>query len=483
MKIKPGNDVSIKRSIFFSLIFMATLSILLIGSTWYIIENQNLKRSIENLNSRELEIQKNYLKYEVNQVISDIEFRMEYNKEIPEDELKSIILDWIAQLRLVYGGYIFVNQTDGKALVFDGKKVEGYKNISDLTDPNGLRLFDIEKEAYSLPDGRYMEYLFKPMDSDIPEEKLSYIKGFPDWEWIIGAGIYKQAPAQMIKTLELAYYKNFEKELIAIALLSFILIVISYFIVKHIDSRLYSQINLLKGSLQKVAQKDNFINLDKIQFDELKKIAGSVNEMIQQKMNLTMEILEKDQNLKSIFEAAEDVGFIITELKDNKAIIREFSPGAEKMLGYKKQEIIGQEAIVIHYKEDYTNFLKIQNLLLNGLKGFNGETRLVLKNKSTVTVLFSMHPLISNNNTMNIIAVIIDISKRKNAEKELEKLKNELEEKVAERTLEIVEKNKELTKKNEELEHYNNLFVGREFRINELKIKIKELEEAIARRN
>ncbi|NQU87389.1 MAG: hypothetical protein HQ541_16670, partial [Mariniphaga sp.] len=81
------------------------------------------------------------------------------------------------------------------------------------------------------------------------------------------------------------------------------------------------------------------------------------------------------------------------------------------------------------------------------------------------------------------IAVVIDISKRKNAEKELEKLKKSLEIKVKERTKEIIEKNEELTEKNEELEHYNNLFVGREFRINELKIKIEELEKAIERKN
>ena len=37
--------------------------------------------------------------------------------------------------------------------------------------------------------------------------------------------------------------------------------------------------------------------------------------------------------------------------------------------------------------------------------------------------------------------------------------------------------NKELSSKNSELERYNELFVGREFRIKELKEKILELEK------
>ncbi|MCD4793670.1 MAG: hypothetical protein K8R54_10575 [Bacteroidales bacterium] len=63
----------------------------------------------------------------------------------------------------------------------------------------------------------------------------------------------------------------------------------------------------------------------------------------------------------------------------------------------------------------------------------------------------------------------MNISKRKKAEKELKKYHDYLEELVKERT-------KELEKKNKDLEEFNELFIGREFRIKELKDKVKELE-------
>jgi PAS domain S-box-containing protein len=70
---------------------------------------------------------------------------------------------------------------------------------------------------------------------------------------------------------------------------------------------------------------------------------------------------------------------------------------------------------------------------------------------------------------IGVTAFAQNITERKAVEVELEKHREHLEDLVRERT-------KELEDKNAELERYNKLFVGREFRIKELKEKVKELE-------
>ena len=71
-----------------------------------------------------------------------------------------------------------------------------------------------------------------------------------------------------------------------------------------------------------------------------------------------------------------------------------------------------------------------------------------------------------------MISTVQNTTTRKRAEEELKAYREHLEELVKERT-------KELAEKNLELERFNKLFVGREFRINELKQKIKALEERL----
>jgi len=66
----------------------------------------------------------------------------------------------------------------------------------------------------------------------------------------------------------------------------------------------------------------------------------------------------------------------------------------------------------------------------------------------------------------------LDITTLKQVEEELNKHKENLEELVLART-------KELQEKNKTLEHFNQLFVGREFRIKELREKVKKLEDQL----
>jgi PAS domain S-box-containing protein len=73
---------------------------------------------------------------------------------------------------------------------------------------------------------------------------------------------------------------------------------------------------------------------------------------------------------------------------------------------------------------------------------------------------------------LKTIGTFQNITERKLTEKELEQHRIHLEELVKERT-------EELTEKNAKLERFNKLFVGREFRIKELKERVKELEDEI----
>ncbi|MDD3044253.1 MAG: PAS domain-containing protein [Candidatus Delongbacteria bacterium] len=81
-------------------------------------------------------------------------------------------------------------------------------------------------------------------------------------------------------------------------------------------------------------------------------------------------------------------------------------------------------------------------------------------------------PLIEEGRFSGMIVTVEDITEKGILKKKLEDYQQNLERMVTERT-------KELEEKNEKLNKFNKLFVEREFRIKELRDKVKELESML----
>ena len=109
-------------------------------------------------------------------------------------------------------------------------------------------------------------------------------------------------------------------------------------------------------------------------------------------------------------------------------------------------------------------------------KGSSLEFTALRKDGSSFPAIIYSGPVFSADKLIGFRGVIVDISERKKYEEELKTRQAVLEGLVHDRTKDLENKNADLLEKNDELEKYNTLFVGREFRINELKEKIIELE-------
>ncbi len=115
---------------------------------------------------------------------------------------------------------------------------------------------------------------------------------------------------------------------------------------------------------------------------------------------------------------------------------------------------------------------KLKNAMAVGKDVLHAEQLLKRKSGETfpaeITVTFHKE----NDEVVSVISIVRDVTERKQNEAELEKYKKHLEELVKVRTAELEERNVEL-------ERMNSAFVGREFRIKELRDRVKELELTI----
>ena len=81
-------------------------------------------------------------------------------------------------------------------------------DLSNYKDPQGKRLFVDATEIVSKKGEGYIDYIWQwKDDTTLIVPKLSYVKGFSRWEWIIGTGIYLEDVKQEIKILERSLFR------------------------------------------------------------------------------------------------------------------------------------------------------------------------------------------------------------------------------------------------------------------------------------
>jgi len=193
----------------------------------------------------------------------------------------------------------------------------------------------------------------------------------------------------------------------------------------------------------------------------ISRIIGLGRDITKQK-ETELKISKIAREWETTFDASNDAFWILD--KDNKIIRSNLT--AAKMFDQKVSELIGGKCWdVVHNGDNHMEECPFEKCRIS-LKRESMELE-VKTNWFRITV----DPILNEKGEFNgAVHIISDVTEKKKLELELAAYRTNLEELVKERTAELVEKN-------EQLEQFNKLFIGREFRIKELKEKLKNLEK------
>ncbi|MCF8378248.1 MAG: PAS domain-containing protein [Bacteroidales bacterium] len=192
---------------------------------------------------------------------------------------------------------------------------------------------------------------------------------------------------------------------------------------------------------------------------ETVEIVGALSDITERK-KAEIALRDSESKNRALSEATFEALFF-TE----KGICIECNAASSRLFDYTYDELVGMDGtnlIAPEFKE------QVENNMLGGYEE-PYEALAMKKDGTKFWAEFHGQMYIYRGKIVRVTS-IKDISERKTNEEELKKYREQLEEVVKERTIELEEKNKQL-------ERMNNLFVGREFRIKELKDKVKELEK------
>ena len=99
-------------------------------------------------------------------------------------------LEAVRTLRYSGNEYFWVNDMQTKVLMHPiVRDMEG-KDQSERKDPNGKRIFVEFVNVVKQSGEGFVDYLWPKPGHDKPVPKVSYVKGFAPWGWVIGSGVY-----------------------------------------------------------------------------------------------------------------------------------------------------------------------------------------------------------------------------------------------------------------------------------------------------
>jgi len=120
-----------------------------------------------------------------NWIIGTGAYVSDVTKEMQKEALKTI-----SEMRYGKNGYFWINNTEPKMLMHPYKPALVGKDLSNVKDPNGVKVFEeIVKVAKTKGSG-VVKFLWSKPGSDKPVPKVAYVSLFKPWGWIIGTGAY-----------------------------------------------------------------------------------------------------------------------------------------------------------------------------------------------------------------------------------------------------------------------------------------------------
>ena len=206
---------------------------------------------------------------------------------VDEATAKRSAIAQIKSLRYENNDYFWINDYQPKMIMHPTKPELDGKDLSNIADPKGIKLFVEFADIVKQQGSGYVTYMWPKPDSDDPVEKLSYVKGFEKWQWIVGTGIY-------IDDMNKVFWAEVRTDLAFIFVTLAIMIAASLYIIKDITSG----IRKVHDAMEQVEQTGNLnAEVDATRQDEIGEIAVAFNKMLTKFRTVISDVRQMFDNL------------------------------------------------------------------------------------------------------------------------------------------------------------------------------------------
>jgi methyl-accepting chemotaxis protein len=110
--------------------------------------------------------------------------------ELTEPQAKRLAIAAIDKLRYSGSEYFWINDMALQMVHHPIKPELDGRHVGDMKDPNGVYLFKAFVETVRRQGSGFVTYQWPKPGAAQPQDKVSFVKGFAPWGWVIGSGLY-----------------------------------------------------------------------------------------------------------------------------------------------------------------------------------------------------------------------------------------------------------------------------------------------------
>ncbi|WP_342618012.1 methyl-accepting chemotaxis protein [Rhodoferax sp. GW822-FHT02A01] len=110
--------------------------------------------------------------------------------KLSDEEARKSAMNALKVMRYSGNEYFWINDMDAHMVMHPIKPEMDGKDVSDTQDPTGKHLFVEFAQTVKTNGSGFVWYLWPKPGSDTPVQKVSFVKGFAPWGWVLGSGVY-----------------------------------------------------------------------------------------------------------------------------------------------------------------------------------------------------------------------------------------------------------------------------------------------------
>jgi methyl-accepting chemotaxis protein len=127
---------------------------------------------------------------EVPYAIIERQYRLEAEGKISRMGAQRQAIEIIRAMRYDGSNYFWINDDHPTMIMHPMKPAMDGTDLTPFKDPTGKAVFVEFVQAAQTPSGGFVHYLWPKPGKEKPVAKLSFVKRFAPWGWIIGTGVY-----------------------------------------------------------------------------------------------------------------------------------------------------------------------------------------------------------------------------------------------------------------------------------------------------